>query len=415
MVVRWLAPLLAFTSCQLVAGLDGERELGLDAAGAAATAGQAKVGMMPAGGEAATSPATAGTNALADAGNDDLGNSGGKPGAAGGGENATAGSPDPSGAAGAAPDNAVPLTTASCVDLEPQGCDSVDPCLTIPVTGGKFMMGRNEDGTRADYYPTGALDEAPEHPVTVSPYVLDKYEVTVARFRRFVDDYTVPKEGAGAHPKIFGSGWYADWNSELPADQAALRSLLGTRDPADNTDVASWTEQPGSGDCRPINTITWYLAFAFCIWDGGRLPTEAEWEFAAAGGAQERFFPWGSGDPKGRAVSGCAYSGSLSCTAGDVPRIGSLSPAGDGRFGHVDLAGSVGEFTRDAFNTAFYASRDGSGVDVANLAFYGTNLPISVRGGGAYTSGYGLRSVARRDFPISSRGVFYGMRCARNP
>jgi formylglycine-generating enzyme required for sulfatase activity len=279
------------------------------------------------------------------------------------------------------------------------------------------MMGRDEANTRADYFPTGSFDEIPEHEVQLSPYLLDKYEVTVGRFRRFVEAYggVPPAAATGAHPKIFGSGWDSDWNDLLPVDQAALRLRLRSADGTDNQDMSTWSEQADDGECRPMNVITWHLAFAFCVWDGGRLPTEAEWEFASSGGEQERFFPWGKAKPAGRAVFGCSYSGSLSCTAGDLPRVGSVSPAGDGRFGHADLAGSVAEFTRDAYDSAFYTSYQISNADPINLGFYGTDPPVVLRGGSAVVSGDSLRAAARLGVPISMRNVLQGFRCARNP
>jgi formylglycine-generating enzyme len=407
----WFALPVVSAGCQLIAGLTGERELALASAGGAETPGKSSV-LPGVGGDAGL---FAGAPTSTAAGNDGSATLAGGAVGRGGADAEAAGSPDSLGQAGAGLDESIPLTSASCAGLVPRGCGTVDPCRTIPVLGGTFHMGRNEDGTRADYYPTGAENETPERLVTVSPFVLDKYEVTVGRFRRFVLDYTMPKAGSGQHPAMRGSGWNADWNAYLPADGAALASSLVVDDDGHALELATWTDQPGLGDCRPINTINWFVAFAFCIWDGGRLPTEAEWEFAAAGGDEERFFPWGTASPNKRAVFGCSYSESFGCTPGDLPRIGSLSPAGDGRFGQADLAGSVGEPTRDSFTTQFYASPQGTGTDVANLDFYGTDPPAAFRGGGAVTAGDGLRSVARSDRQVLNRGEFYGVRCARNP
>src|SRR5512141_1636217 len=98
-----------------------------------------------------------------------------------------------------------------------------------------------------------------------------------------------PGEGAGAHPKIAGSGWSSTWNTHLSFDTAALRSAL-------KCSAASqiWTDMPGSNENKPVVCLDWYTAFAFCAWDGGRLATDAEWNYAASGGNEHRYYAWSS-------------------------------------------------------------------------------------------------------------------------
>ena len=312
--------------------------------------------------------------------------------------------------------NELPLTTPSCTGALATSCGSVDPCTTLRVPGGTFEMGRSQSGAIADYFATGASDEQPEHTVTLSPYLLDTHEVTVGRFRRFVEAYTgaPPAADAGTQPKIPGSGWEKDWNPLLPTSQAELRKRLAADILNDNADLKTWTDSASTSECRPINGIDWYLAFAFCIWDQGRLPSEAQWEFAASGGDRERLFPWGKKAPDKLAVFACNYFGEPSCTAGDLPNVGSKSPAGDGFFGHADLAGSLSEPTRDAYLANFYTSPQATGTDIVNIAFYGGNQQITLRGGNYHSPGTDIRGVVRQTWAVVDRSSLVGVRCARD-
>jgi formylglycine-generating enzyme required for sulfatase activity len=184
-----------------------------------------------------------------------------------------------------------------------------------------------------------------DFPATLSDFYLDKYEVTVGRFRRFVDAgmgtrTTAPREGAGAHPKIAGSGWKSAWNTNLAADTAALKAAVKCY-----ASFQSWTDTPGSNEDKPVNCLDWYTAFAFCAWDGGRIPTEAEWNYAASGGNEQRYFPWSS-PPSSTAIddSYATYCGGACKT---LLRVGAKSPKGDGKWGQCDLGGNAWEWTLD--------------------------------------------------------------------
>jgi len=207
----------------------------------------------------------------------------------------------------------------SCSGL-PDSCgpnSSSNCCLSSLVPCGSFY--RSYDGVT--YLGTN-------NPATVSDFRLDLYEVTVGRFRKFVNagggtQSTPPVVGAGAHPKIAQSGWGLNWYQNLPVDTAALKASLAC-DGAFHT----WTDNPGANETRPIGCVDYYVAFAFCIWDGGRLPTEAEWNYAAAGGDEQREYPWGSGVDLSFASYGCTGDGFGGCTLADILSVGTKSPKG---------------------------------------------------------------------------------------
>jgi sulfatase modifying factor 1 len=275
---------------------------------------------------------------------------------------------------------------------------NVDCCTKSPVPGGTFSR---------SYDVVNYTD--PQYVATVAPFALDRYEVTVGRFREFVDaghgtQASPPHDGDGAHPLIPGSGWDSSWNSLLPADTGALKAAL-------NCDIVyqTWTDTPGAKEKKPIACVSWYEAFAFCAWAGGRLPTEAEWNFAAAGGAEQRVFPWGDTLDYQHAVWGCETDGTPGCTSSDLFDVGSRSPAGDGRWGHADLAGSMSEWVLDKF-------LDPYPMPCSNCAAI-TQGSGRMRRGGAWndTNPARLRTSSRESANPEHRFTYLGFRCAWSP
>jgi formylglycine-generating enzyme required for sulfatase activity len=174
-----------------------------------------------------------------------------------------------------------------------------------------------------------------------------------------------------------------------------------------NDTILLYTSRPDSHDERPMNCLSWPLAFAFCAWDDARLPTEAEWAFAAAGGAEQRPYPWGNAAPDAeRASFGCNARGGSDCVLEDVLSVGQL-PKGAGRWRHLDLAGNAGEWVLDSA-TEYPLPCD----DCAALgATFGDR---TYRGGTFDDLAANLANGVRGDGPATARGRDIGVRCARD-
>jgi formylglycine-generating enzyme required for sulfatase activity len=295
------------------------------------------------------------------------------------------------------------------------------------VPGGTF----DRTYTNAGSGPTGEAD-----PATVSAFRLDKYLVTVGRFRQFVtawnggSGYLPPAASGiqtylnggqglanGADPGTYEGGWSASWNANVAPTNTNLSC---------SSSYATWTDTAGSQENLPINCVNWFEAYAFCIWDGGFLPSEAEWEYAGAGGSQQREYPWGSTAPGasnayaiyGSALTDCYYpTGTLAACTGvaNIAPVGSTT-AGAGLWGQLDLAGEVWEWTLDTGAL----SEDGSVAstyadpctDCTDLA---TAAGRVMRGGIFGDRQLYLLPASTYNATPTQRSYGGGLRCARAP
>jgi sulfatase modifying factor 1 len=309
-----------------------------------------------------------------------------------------------------------------------------ESCCTSPeVAGGTFYRSYDD----VTYTSTA-------YPATVSGFRLDKYEITVGRFRQFVSAVVggwLPTAGSGKHTYLngghglnaTGGGYEAGW------DAKDWNGLLATTSAAWNTNLAcpltppfgTWTPSVAGHENLPINCATWFEAYAFCIWDGGFLPSEAEWNYAAAGGGGsggQRAFPWSR--PSKSADIDCSDANYYGCPASaprDAPNdVGSESPAGDGSYGQTDLAGNLWEWVLD-----YYAEYANPCTDCADLTgtpsqACGPSSSCLVLRGGSYDDGVRSDDISTLTAGLlvsfryysntkSARDVNVGARCARSP
>ncbi len=218
--------------------------------------------------------------------------------------------------------------------------------------------------------------------------------------------------------------WENGWSSDYDANLATYEGPWATSNPVNDNlscggnPYATWTPKPGAHENLPMNCVDWYDAYAFCIWDGGFLPSEAEWEYASAGGDEQREYPWGSADPgeaNHYAIYGCLFpSASGACSdLSNVAPVGTASQ-GAGKWGQLDLAGNVFEWTLDYW----YQQYQSPCVDCAALTLTSTEpFPTrSSRGSAFERTGTGLLSPWYHSYESEmDRSPYTGIRCARTP
>jgi sulfatase modifying factor 1 len=329
-------------------------------------------------------------------------------------------------------------SAAGSVVAEPPSCAPHGPgmsdcgsnkescCASLLTTGGTYY--RTYDPISGggvevspDGGPTGEAD-----PATVSTFRLDEYDVTVGRFREFVNAVLpaigagwTPATGSGKHTHLnggqglsnseSGAGYEPGWNASDDSNIAPTDTNLMC-DP----NYATWTSTAGTQENLPINCVSWWEAYAFCIWDGGFLPSEAEWEYAAAGGNQQREYPWGAAAPGAAsqyAIYNCYYpNGSGMCSAVDTQNIAPVGTAvaGGGLFGQLDLAGNVWQWTLDWYATSYAPCSDcADTMASAYRVFRGGSFNLD-------TAAL-LPSVTFYFGPPGYRSPLNGFRCARTP
>jgi sulfatase modifying factor 1 len=223
----------------------------------------------------------------------------------------------------------------------------------VELQGGRFKMGN----PRGDGYPQDG--EMPVHEVSLTPFAIATTTVTNSQFASFVEetDYTTEAEEFG---------WSFVFAMFLPEDFEPTRAVQR----------AEWWRQVNGADWRhpegpqsdiadrgdhPVVQISWNDAAAFCGWAGARLPTEAEWEYAARGGLEGMAFPWGNAlEPEGKHL--------MNVFQGDFPTGNTCADGFAGTspvkafpangYGLYEMTGNVWEMCSDSYSASSYELSD---------------------------------------------------------
>ena len=264
-----------------------------------------------------------------------------------------------------------------------------DGAEMVLIPAGEFQMGSDAED-----------NEKPVHTVYVDAFYMDKYEVTNAQFKAFVDaNAQWQKDNI---PDKYHDGYYLNvWNGN---------------------------DYPSGRGNYPVIVVSWYSAMAYAQWAGKRLPTEAEWEKAARGGLVGKKYPWGNSAPDG---TQCNFADvtlanrnldEITWTDDNVndghvitAPVGSYPANG---YGLHNMAGNVYEWCLDEWDAAFY-SRSPHRNPVAGgwvgdgFAKVQTHNVRVLRGGSWFTPAQSLRVADRYSSTPAFTGLFVGFRCAR--
>lgn len=241
------------------------------------------------------------------------------------------------------------------------------------IPGGEFVMGSNDSDARQD--------EKPPHQVKVDSFWIDETPVTNRDFKKFVDEtgYITTAEKAPTLEEIMSQ---VPPGTPPPSPDLLVPASLVFKKPDRPTPLKNsyvwWEWKPGANwkhplgpessiegkEDHPVVHISWYDAKAYAKWAGKRLPTEAEWEYAAHGGKQEKYV-WGNeefseSDPQINIWQGTFPHQSDKKDYGTTP-VKKYKPNG---YGLYDMAGNVWQWCQDLYNANYYAEVAKKGLSI---------------------------------------------------
>ena len=247
----------------------------------------------------------------------------------------------------------------------------------VRIPAGEFQMGSND--SEADE------EEKPVHTVYVDEFYIDKYEVTNAQYKAFID--ANPQWRKDRIPREYHDGhylWFWDGNN-----------------------------YPKGEPDHPVVCVSWYAAMAYAQWAGKRLPTEAEWEKAARGDLVGKVYPWGNTIDNSKANYNKTNYGNPGTTpVGKYPSNG---------YGLYDMSGNVHEWCLDKADGNFYANSPHenpiAGIDnITHLINNFRNVKSFriCRGGSWVNAPRKMRIAGRYGEPPMTSKYYLGFRCARD-
>ncbi len=318
----------------------------------------------------------------------------------------------------------------------PAGRDSQasppSPPDMVWIPGGEFTMGSNAEIARPD--------EKPTHRARVDGFWMDTTEVTNAQFRAFVEatGYVTTAEKA---PQLQEIMQQLPPGTPPPSAEMLVPGSLVFTPPSAPGEMwwewragANWRQPDGPGSSiagkadYPVVHVSWFDAQAYAQWAGNRLPTEAEWEYAARGGLDGKTYVWGEDNPYQGTPRANIWQGEFPHhnTGADghiaTSPVRSYAPNG---YGLYDMAGNVWEWVQDWYRPDTYARRASEAVTVnpqgpdSSYDPQEPTIPKRVQRGGSYLcdANYcaSYRPSARMKVSPDTSLVHTGFRCVRTP
>jgi len=255
-------------------------------------------------------------------------------------------------------------------------CDDDGKCIPndngiewVRIAGGSFQMGSD----------AGDSDEKPVHSVTVPTFEMSKTEVTFKQYLACVS-------AGGCTPAHVDDGTCRVWDGSQMVEGTLPSSF--------------------QGDDQPVVCVDWDQAQAFSSWVGARLPSEAEWEYAARSGGRDWKYPWG--DETATCARAVMDDGGNGCGRDSTwPICG--KPSGNTTHGLCDMAGNVSEWIQDWYHDSYNgAPTDGSAWESPTGSFR------VFRGGSWHYDARSVRAAFRYNFLPGYRSDYVGFRLAKS-